>query len=709
MNKYETYFGQVITDDELNEIFNSLASAIEQFIQDFGYAGIAVGADLTQNPTPNMTVSASAPAVIYDQLGNRISFGASIVVNCGVDEVNAATSVVGNSNAKWISIFIKYVLTQTDPRVDDLGNTVYFRKVPSYEIHVVQGAEAAGSSATRPPLRGDQILLGDVKLAYGQTSIATANIDTSRAQVIYNIPGTPLSIRAKNLLAVLQAMLAAINAGNSGATILIPDLDGDPNDVEGGTLTSVLQRLLALINQLALNGGSGGGTPVTLTGYAKLADTQTFTKTNKFTSSAVDSLPNIQFDKQLQYSGVNHTTPILSTQLGPAYNAPNNKWQWLFSFNRGSTQTVDLYVGTASNNNDGTDYALALVTNAKWFPSNDSPYGSWTYLQNAKPASALLLTHRRVRISTVPAGSATDSWENWPDALPTDATDTGFGLHVVNNFAVTGESRFGGIVNMNSALHVDKSLVQALAFNAVAQNNSGGTITASNSISTVSGAFVGPKLTISGADQSVIQNLKTNATEAFETLVTSKLTLKSASTTTGVEISYEQPRERKTQINILTAMPVGNASWYVDYDLQTVYDPALDYDTPLVRWHCESQGQDLLIPVMIPIGSRLTAVDVLVKYDQNTITQSLKFVTVIRLYNTPFHSTTTASDNPPPRPDVIGKADGFNSNYQWLHIDIDDEYQVPEVACTTMIRVKSFVDNTYVYGARQTYLQPGPR
>lgn len=210
-NRFHTYFGQIITNSELNEIFDSLFAGIDRFVQDFGFSGIAAGADVTQHTPNNLTVDVGAPAVVYDQMANRMGFGSPAVVNCALDENGSSTSVIGGSNQKWLALFIEYTATPTDPRTDDLGATVYYRSVPGYRINVAQGAEAPIGTATRPPLRGAQILLADVLLGFGMTTIANASIYTNRTDVIYELAGSPTAVRAKSLSDVLQAMLDVVN------------------------------------------------------------------------------------------------------------------------------------------------------------------------------------------------------------------------------------------------------------------------------------------------------------------------------------------------------------------------------------------------------------------------------------------------------------------------------------------------------------------
>src|SRR3990172_3415841 len=116
MNKFTFYFGQIPTDVELNAMFAELEAGIERFVQDFGLVGVVAGADVTQHTPNNLTVDVGGSAIVYDQTAQRMSWGSAQVVNCAVDENGAGTAVIGGANEKWLSLFVKFVTTDADPR-----------------------------------------------------------------------------------------------------------------------------------------------------------------------------------------------------------------------------------------------------------------------------------------------------------------------------------------------------------------------------------------------------------------------------------------------------------------------------------------------------------------------------------------------------------------------------------------------------------------
>lgn len=247
MNRKSFYFGQEVTETELNAAFDDVSAAFGNFLRGFEYVGITKGADIVPNSPPNMTVVASAPATIYDQNQNHIEWLVNQVVNCAIDENGNATAVSGVGNDKWLTIFAEYRETLSDPRTNDRGEPVYFVRTEGFRLNVVQGAE--GLSPARPPLRSTQILLADILITHGQTTITAPDIDDSRIEFAYTLSGSPFEINEKNLQDVLQEMLDILNAFDA-STIPVDAIAGSPHATTAGSVTNVLTQIVAYLNNL---------------------------------------------------------------------------------------------------------------------------------------------------------------------------------------------------------------------------------------------------------------------------------------------------------------------------------------------------------------------------------------------------------------------------------------------------------------------------
>ena len=220
MKRRNFYYRQKVTESELDSAFNDVEEALKKFVQGFQYVGIALGAVPTEATIPNLTIDLSGPAVIYDQTQDPILWSATQNLDLSIDENGSGTAVTpASGNEKWLSVFAEFERSESDPRIDGLGNTVYFFQDEGFSLNVVQGAESA-APATRPGLRGDQILLCDVLIQDGTTAIINSMIDTTRSQVVYDLTGSPLAVRERNLQDVLQAMVDQINLVTGGSAVL---------------------------------------------------------------------------------------------------------------------------------------------------------------------------------------------------------------------------------------------------------------------------------------------------------------------------------------------------------------------------------------------------------------------------------------------------------------------------------------------------------
>lgn len=197
-SRRDYYFRQLVTEAELDAGFNGLEAADHAIMSDMSLVGVHQLAVVGQHAgTPNLTVDVSAPGIVYDQTGQRVTIPSLQNVNVAVDDSAVATTVATPGNEKWVSVFVKFTRSLSDVRVDGNSNSVYFVRDESFIFSVLQGAEAAIGVATKPALLSDGILLADVHRTNGQTQVLTADINsgTSRRQDCFVVSGTPRALR----------------------------------------------------------------------------------------------------------------------------------------------------------------------------------------------------------------------------------------------------------------------------------------------------------------------------------------------------------------------------------------------------------------------------------------------------------------------------------------------------------------------------------
>lgn len=254
-NRVDYYFRQRVSESELDLGFTYLEQALWNKAIDADYFGAAIGLLIAPQGSPNLTVTASAGSA-YDQAGRRINLPTTQNVNCAADVNGVSTAVAGGGNEKWVSIFAGFTRLITDPRTDGNSLTVYFERAESFELRVVQGAESAIGVASRPVLDGARILLADVRLVNGQTSIVAGDISITRRQDRFVYLGALSSLRAGTSKAAAIALATKYDnhigglADKHAATQL--DYAGGPTwaDAVTNPATSVEAQLDKIITDL---------------------------------------------------------------------------------------------------------------------------------------------------------------------------------------------------------------------------------------------------------------------------------------------------------------------------------------------------------------------------------------------------------------------------------------------------------------------------
>jgi hypothetical protein len=211
------FFRQLVTEAEMDAGFEGLEQADRDLATDMGVFGVLSGLGVAENGTPNMTVNVDGPGMAYDQDGQRMHLTTPQNKDMSVDDSNTTTAVSGGGNEKWVSLFLKFDRSLSDSRVDGNSNTVYFVRAEYFELSVVQGAEAAIGLAAKPALISDGVLLADIYLINGQTTILDADISTARRQDYLAIAGTPRSLSAGRVKDAISDLLGLYNAHVAGA------------------------------------------------------------------------------------------------------------------------------------------------------------------------------------------------------------------------------------------------------------------------------------------------------------------------------------------------------------------------------------------------------------------------------------------------------------------------------------------------------------
>lgn len=244
--------GQVVKSTELQASLDALDSADLAVTVDLGVLGISSGITATEDAPVSLNVDVSA-GVAYDVDGARIAVPSVQEVDMSTDENEAATTVLTFGNTKWISIMLRFTRSLSDVRVvavADGGDGIpYFHKQDeSFELAVVQGVEAVGPS--RPTIPAGDLVVAEVELAFGQTTISDAQLDVTRrtdfAGFLLGAPDLATVLAVGSITGGNDIVVSSGDALTSLDDLTINAHDADPASGFAG-------------KELLLRGGAGDG------------------------------------------------------------------------------------------------------------------------------------------------------------------------------------------------------------------------------------------------------------------------------------------------------------------------------------------------------------------------------------------------------------------------------------------------------------------
>lgn len=194
-DRVDFHFRQRVTEAELDLAFELLEQADRDLAADIGLFGVVSGAvPIQHTPVPDLTVDLTSPTWAYDRLGQRIFVGTDQTVDCSADLVGIPTSVAVAGNERWLGVFLRFTRQLSDPRTDGNAQQVYFRRDESFEIVVRQAPESVAGGASKVALQADELLVGDIRLLFGQTQLLDADIDTTRRQAFVFTQGDAVAV-----------------------------------------------------------------------------------------------------------------------------------------------------------------------------------------------------------------------------------------------------------------------------------------------------------------------------------------------------------------------------------------------------------------------------------------------------------------------------------------------------------------------------------
>jgi hypothetical protein len=292
MNRFDWFFGQYVSQAEMDEAFWWAELADHAISADAGLVGIQEAMVVSQHsPAPDMTVDISGPGVATDRTGQRC-YCADAVTNldCSVDEYGVATAVTVPGEERYLGIFVRFNREYTLPMVDRNGVTVYTHQTEGLQFFVRQGTPAGTGTASKVALLSNALLLMDVLVPFGATQILDGlppggNMEIERREdwvratfgVTYAISsfaaGTP-GAGVAALLAYLNEHVSDLGLFHEGDVIefLATGAWADASEIVATDVSAAINEIVADLAAFAGAARVGSAAYTTAGGYCDLAD-----------------------------------------------------------------------------------------------------------------------------------------------------------------------------------------------------------------------------------------------------------------------------------------------------------------------------------------------------------------------------------------------------------------------------------------------------
>lgn len=178
----------------MNELQDSIERANKTMVKNLSLVGITKGLILSPNNPVDMSVHYSNGGA-YDADGHQIDvpLGGSIDLS--------PYAVVNAGNERWVTIIATFIRKEYDEREDGNKTRILYHSDEFYAISVLPGVEGLLNATARPETNG--IILGDIRLIYGQSQVTEDDIDFTRRN------DTPRMIDIYVQLMFMQEMIRA--------------------------------------------------------------------------------------------------------------------------------------------------------------------------------------------------------------------------------------------------------------------------------------------------------------------------------------------------------------------------------------------------------------------------------------------------------------------------------------------------------------------
>jgi hypothetical protein len=509
MKIHTFYYGQIVTESDLNDGFTWVQNAEKSLAKDIAENGVFDGLLVTPTSPVSTSVEVSDGVGRIVDDGSRVYNSATQIVPCTVDEFGVATFTdLIAGEGRWCSIYAKFKSVNSDLKTDGHGLPVWFTTSESVEffLHLApKGLIINKTTLPRPGTIPTAILLADIWFEFGSLPIIAGHLETTRREDYYRQIVSGIEISAGSPKATLPLLGSAISAVTSsftdpdlptgaadgahsiglGGTASLPQFQwagGNFLDSFGDNVHMTLEKIVSDLGNLQTSGSSGShliSHNITMTWFGGVAPTD-------FDSSIGGALEGTIFDlsKSVGVSGADLVGSSLVAGAPYALAAASIQTQLV-------TLLGDLnnHVNTAGHASNAITCAATIATWAD---------GSWLASQNLlQRFESLVSVLGQMQVALGPTGagligcgltSQSHSTEtlSWPGNVSVNDKFIAVANSVVHRVSVDGDTRLAGNFNPLANLGASLGTLVRQFQNVYVENIGGGDFGATSPIYLVS-------------------------------------------------------------------------------------------------------------------------------------------------------------------------------------------------------------------------------
>lgn len=208
-DRTDFFTGQLVTQQDMDVSFDGIEQAIWDAASDMGFYGIITGFAVTES-SPNALTVQVASGSAYSGEGKRLRVtDLDTTVDISVDRDANDTAPLTGGNKRYVSVILTPDRTLDDVRPDINQFPVYYRRYEATKIEVIMGAEAPSPVPLDVPI--ESILLCDILLDFGQTTVANGDIDFDRCTYMFSYEYASVVQQYATITEALQSIVDIIN------------------------------------------------------------------------------------------------------------------------------------------------------------------------------------------------------------------------------------------------------------------------------------------------------------------------------------------------------------------------------------------------------------------------------------------------------------------------------------------------------------------